>query len=330
LDNGFFDEAWMKLQGVIDTFFEAIDDDPDLRKRGQPKDRCSPKVKFKAVVPPVDSSGDHLSSEDRHSVELKKLARRVKEMEVRLASDHLDSYEIGLAIWKKIKPLVEATIPSDSLSKILENHDTPLAEKVPAIHSAICQRIESMSRKKRRDRIDEIKGDLLTDFENSHGRRCWRSVREPRPPPVTIISNGGGITADPSIIMEEATNTWTPVFNRPNPPNWEQYAECYAKEIESLRAPEIRMPRVTGMDFVKKFKKLKSTAAPGTDGRTVEELKRIPLPICILIADFWNAIMKCDNPTWPQQLTLAACHLIPKPSANGPSLIKDLRPISGR
>ncbi len=79
------------------------------------------------------------------------------------------------------------------------------------------------------------------------------------------------------------------------------------------------MPQVTGMDFIKQLKKIESKAAPGVDGRTEDELKRFAQPVCIVVADIWDPIMRHDNPTLPKQLTMAGYHLIPKPSQKGPA-----------
>jgi hypothetical protein len=329
-DLGFnrFNDAWGKLNWIIDGFLDAIDNDRS-DQRGQGKSSSLPSARPHRVVPQSDDFNLPLSAADSRSVSFARLRRRVAELVFKAKADGSSPPSLERCrLWENTVAHVHRLGAADLFAPTpFDSVEPPSLALSDVFLGKLDLLLASRSQDRRRHRIKDIKQALLSDYENS-ARACWRNIRPPRPPPCAVISNDGSVTADTSSMLAEAVRIWTPIFRKSSQADWETFRSRFKIEIDSITRPELDMPSLTGEDFRCRFRQLKAFSAPGTDGRTANELKVLPLCICDLIADFWNEFFLVPDAEWPVALTAAACYLIPKPNQVGHAQVKDLRPIN--
>ena len=109
---------------------------------------------------------------------------------------------------------------------------------------------------------------------------------------------------------------WHKIYNDKHEFNREQYMHRYRGQISELSQATFDLPFIAGhelMAFVKKMAK----SSPGLDGRSVQELRALPLDIWNLVALFWEQTRLHPDKVLPDQFVTAGVHLIPKPGASG-------------
>jgi hypothetical protein len=218
-------------------------------------------------------------------------------------------------LWYKIRRRLPLFLPAgDDNSGILAFSDIPPLPVLEAALKDVKKKHNSNIAAAARERLRKAKEIFSEDFANQ-GKKCWASVKEPRPSPVTALhvedqaASPTYLSADPKHLHREVWKAWEPIMRRPPSFSWDAFHKEYAAEISEARnaayasSASFRLP--TAAELHARASSLNPDSATGPDGRATQELRSLPKWIWHYIAHFWETFSSvelrgpraCSSPT---------------------------------
>jgi ribonuclease HI len=177
--------------------------------------------------------------------------------------------------------------------------------------------------------IEREKREVMRKKVEEEQHFFWQLAREkkPRPPPL-LKNKDDTIISDPWDILGVIDSFWGTIYNKVTDFDAAAYKHRFRVAWGRIKRKPISFPKIEGQEFLQHVKKAKCTA-PGLDGRTMEELKSLPLQLWEDVADFFDYILKHPHTTLPKELCEARVSLIPKEEKyeEAPT-VEGLRPIT--
>ena len=127
---------------------------------------------------------------------------------------------------------------------------------------------------------------------------------------VMVQREDGKHTANAEQVHALVEQAWMPIFmmhERTRPP-WEQFEASFGEHIPA--SCECIVNELNGEQLKNASQRMKSTGAPGADGRRVAELLALPLHLFEKLAEVLNLVE--EKGTWPVPLTRRLISLISK------------------
>jgi exonuclease III len=312
-------DSWRRLNGIIDDYLKFMELGP--LSVGEHKSSGFT-FSSKQVLPPTVRVKGAVSACSKQVTETLRIVNILLDLKYKVKRG--DQSPIIERHWQRCKVALDG-IPIPALVQNLASIHNACPEfwVLDTMHGALHQFMQVVDRANGKQRADEVKCRLA----GPHA--FWKAFRPPRPrPPRAIVAVLGTVITDPQDYMPAIFEYWHKICNSTHQFQQEKYLHRYRVQMDQLSRPTIDMTSIAGHEFMA-FSQRMSMSSPGLDGRSVAELRALPLDIWDLVAEFWEQIRCHPGKLLPDQLVTAGVHLIPKPGhAGGVPKVGDLRPIT--